>query len=352
MSAYISLTPQELKRQFDIYDKDGSGKIQLSEMKDLFARHGANLSDGAMQYLWIKYDKDQDGTIDYYEFVEYITGQSYAGPIPQAPSPWTHAHSEEKKATSSNVLAAFPNGFHRGFIDGYLKGYLNGLSQFKPTTATGGVQKNPAAPGPVSGQNMGQSGSNITPQGQQPVSRPQFGQQGQVPQGPGPQNGVQGWPQGPVMSGQQGWPAGGPQPGQPSMVQGPTPQANTDWRHVMGTHIKNVGGQQLNQQPPPGAQTFPQTVGQFANSFGPQQQQPGPHNPLFNQLAQHLYATGTHVKQPVPEPQNPQGQPQPQTNGTAGSYQKIETSALEGSKLTETQPEVPKNLAESTPLTN
>ena len=130
MSSYISdLTPEELKRNFDIYDKDGSGSIQITEMKALFARNGAELSQGAQQYLWTKYDKNSDGMIDYYEFVEYLTGKSFERPV--------QATQEKHLTSGATGSAQFQDEFHNEYLDGYKEGYLKGLLKFKELKASG-----------------------------------------------------------------------------------------------------------------------------------------------------------------------------------------------------------------------
>lgn len=77
MSAYIDLTPEQLKIQFDNYDADGSGKIDIAEMKNLFSDKGLTLSDSSMSFLYTSYGDKNDGKIDYYDFAEFITGKEF-----------------------------------------------------------------------------------------------------------------------------------------------------------------------------------------------------------------------------------------------------------------------------------
>lgn len=92
MSAYIDLSPAQLKHNFDMYDRDRSGFISIAEMRQVFSRNGSVLSDAAMNYIIQKYDKNKDGQISYSEFCEFITGKppshthQYPSQIQEQPS--------------------------------------------------------------------------------------------------------------------------------------------------------------------------------------------------------------------------------------------------------------------------
>lgn len=264
MSAYISdLTPEELKRNFDIYDKDGNGKIEISEMKSLFARNGAELNEGAQQYLWNKYDKNGDGMIDYYEFVEYLTGKPYTG-------------KREINSTPQRVVistdaghAQFQEDFHTGYLNGYREGYFKGLQKFKEMKASGQL--------PTSQKSQNISSQQSHPQTRVPASsQPTTNQNWQQPLashiqtvGSQPQETVrrEGWQQ--FVGGQMkmagdklaqhgeptGWQQniGGKlgsagdqlaQQGQQPEVAQPTQQATgSAWEQTVASRIKTVGGQ-------------------------------------------------------------------------------------------------------------
>lgn len=209
MSAYISdLTPEELKRNFDIYDKDGSGKIQIGEMKNLFARNGAELTESAQQYLWAKYDKNKDGMIDYYEFVEYLTGKSYNPP----------AGSERQVTSTAAGYTQFQDEFHKGYLDGYKEGYLKGLQKFKELKAAGKLP---------------------TLQTSQTISSQQSNKNTQQNS---PQKDTGGWQQ--AIEGQSN--NAGSQRARP--VATAAPQSGPNWQQTMSQHIHNVGTQDQHHQ--------------------------------------------------------------------------------------------------------
>ena len=123
--AFVSLTPAELKRNFDRYDRDGSGKIQIEEIRALYASQGIHLGDGALKYLMTTYDKNQDGSIDFPEFVEFLTGKPLT---PEQLAVFNAGNKQETSSTHGSVSA-----FHRGYLDGYAKAYVEALSKATPT---------------------------------------------------------------------------------------------------------------------------------------------------------------------------------------------------------------------------
>lgn len=303
MSAYIThLSPQELKYNFDQYDKDGSGSIQISELRDLFSRNGATLSDSALNFLWTKYDKNKDGKIDFPEFVEYVTGKRWEGPIPTAPHTWAHvAHLHERPtattvehtttlvtqerqtatAVQSNAQPslAFQQEFHRGFLEGYSQGYNQGLQKF--LTQGGRPQAAPTqtptqeAPQP---RQTGQSPASPAPaqapglNWQQPVAR----HLQNVGTAPAPSN----WQQ-PVVQ-------------QAPATQSTSPQA---WQHPLARHIQNVGAAGQPSQPVSGGQ--PQ-LSQSSQSFqgSPQPASGGQPANWQQQVASHLKNVGAQGQRP------------------------------------------------------
>ena len=337
MSTYIDVSPEELKWNFDIYDRDGSGSIQISEMQEIFARNGAPLNESAVTYLMNKYDKNRDGKIDFYEFAEYVTGKPFRGsipthhghhgPIPMGPhggfsAQTTHFgapnqisppavgapigqagplppigqagpigggfvgsgnfnNSERPVGAGSHGQSAAPslNGgpqaFQRSFHDGYLDGYRQGYLQGVAQLKAGGPQ---LQRGPSAGPGPQGPGPQL-PRGPPAGPGPQgagFG--GPGPQGPGPQ-----LPRGPSAGpGPQGAGFGGPGP------QGPGPQG------------AGFGG--------PG----PQGPGPQGPGFGgPGPQGPGAQNQLGSEPSRQSGAQG-----PIP----PQG-PGPQGPRTSGPQQ-------------------------------
>jgi len=63
----------ELQRAFKHFDTDGSGKLDVIEMKRVLQDMGSNpLTDDQVQSLLTNVDVDGDGLIDYGEFVQFL----------------------------------------------------------------------------------------------------------------------------------------------------------------------------------------------------------------------------------------------------------------------------------------
>ena len=62
-----------LKQEFDLYDIDNSGFIDLRELRDLLEKLGESLSDEEMIQAFSELDSDQSGEIEFSEFVEWFT---------------------------------------------------------------------------------------------------------------------------------------------------------------------------------------------------------------------------------------------------------------------------------------
>ena len=87
-----------------------------------------------------KYDKNNDGKLDFAEFAEYATGKPWTGPVPQAVTSSTKTETKTETTTSAKpapgpgqnaaALLAFQSEFHRGFLEGYSQGYNQGLQKF------------------------------------------------------------------------------------------------------------------------------------------------------------------------------------------------------------------------------
>ena len=127
--AFVNLTISELKRNFDLYDRDGSGKIQIEEIRALYASQGIHLGDGALRYLMNTYDKNKDGSIDFPEFVEFLTGKPITA---EQQSQYASLGVRQQTGSANGSVSAF----HRGYLDGYSKGYLEAVAKtVKPTSA-------------------------------------------------------------------------------------------------------------------------------------------------------------------------------------------------------------------------
>ena len=65
-----------LRETFDMYDADGSGDIDQSELKTLMAQLGFDLSNEELSNMVAEVDVDGNGEIDYDEFVQLFKGTS------------------------------------------------------------------------------------------------------------------------------------------------------------------------------------------------------------------------------------------------------------------------------------
>jgi len=59
---------EDLKVSFDLFDRDGSGKINYDELKQVMLRFGHRISDIDLHDLIHSVDVNQDGEIDFNEF--------------------------------------------------------------------------------------------------------------------------------------------------------------------------------------------------------------------------------------------------------------------------------------------
>jgi len=62
---------EETMAAFRVFDKDGSGTISASELRDVMKSLGENLSDAEIDEMIREADKDNNGTIDC-EFCAYF----------------------------------------------------------------------------------------------------------------------------------------------------------------------------------------------------------------------------------------------------------------------------------------
>jgi calcium-dependent protein kinase len=62
------LSHERLEAVFRMFDKDGSGKIGLNEVKSIFGEDSANIHDGVWSEIMHEADLNGDGEIDLYEF--------------------------------------------------------------------------------------------------------------------------------------------------------------------------------------------------------------------------------------------------------------------------------------------
>merc|ERR1712151_1394486 len=64
-----------LKQEFDAYDDDHSGYIDVKELKELLEKLGEELSEGELDQAFRELDSDGSGEIEFFEFVEWFTSE-------------------------------------------------------------------------------------------------------------------------------------------------------------------------------------------------------------------------------------------------------------------------------------
>lgn len=73
---YASRDPEEeIRKAFQLFDDDHTGRITLKNMKRVARELGENLSEEELQAMIDEFDRDQDGEISNDEFM-YIMKQS------------------------------------------------------------------------------------------------------------------------------------------------------------------------------------------------------------------------------------------------------------------------------------
>ena len=66
---------EEIMKAFQLFDTEGSGSINIKNMRNIAKELGENLSDDELQAMIDEFDRDQDGEISSDEFM-YIMKQS------------------------------------------------------------------------------------------------------------------------------------------------------------------------------------------------------------------------------------------------------------------------------------
>ena len=59
---------EEMKKAFELFDEDGTGKISLRNLRHIARELGENLTDDDLQAMIQEFDKDEDGQISLEEF--------------------------------------------------------------------------------------------------------------------------------------------------------------------------------------------------------------------------------------------------------------------------------------------
>lgn len=65
----------EIKQAFDIFDDDGSGMLDPSELKDAFINLGFSGQNKFVYQILAELDEDQSGGIDFPEFLKLATSK-------------------------------------------------------------------------------------------------------------------------------------------------------------------------------------------------------------------------------------------------------------------------------------
>ena len=71
----MTADPEQLRSQFDEFDKDGNGKIDLSEFRELLTTLGEQMEPAAAEALFDGVDSDETGLVDFEEFSKWWTAR-------------------------------------------------------------------------------------------------------------------------------------------------------------------------------------------------------------------------------------------------------------------------------------
>jgi Ca2+-binding EF-hand superfamily protein len=64
---------EQLKRQFDKLDTNGDRTLSFEEMRSILRTENVSLTDTDLELLFSEVDKDRSGTVNFDEFVDYIS---------------------------------------------------------------------------------------------------------------------------------------------------------------------------------------------------------------------------------------------------------------------------------------
>ncbi len=62
-----------MKAAFNLFDKDGSGRISYEEMKEVVHKASIGLSQSELDEIISTIDKNQDGSIEFTEFAQELS---------------------------------------------------------------------------------------------------------------------------------------------------------------------------------------------------------------------------------------------------------------------------------------
>merc|ERR1719498_36021 len=70
---------ERLQQIFNKYDKDSSGSIDLKELQLMIKDLGGNMTDAEISEAMMQLDKDNNGTCDFQEFVQFWSSKPGLG---------------------------------------------------------------------------------------------------------------------------------------------------------------------------------------------------------------------------------------------------------------------------------
>lgn len=69
------ITPEDLAKYFSVFDRDGDGTINLTELRRILTSIGETLTEQELDTIFSDADLDGDGKIDYNEFSAMLLGK-------------------------------------------------------------------------------------------------------------------------------------------------------------------------------------------------------------------------------------------------------------------------------------
>ncbi|PAV63244.1 hypothetical protein WR25_21544 [Diploscapter pachys] len=67
---------EELREAFRLYDKEGNGYINVSDLRDILRALDDNVSEDELDEMIAEIDTDGSGTVDFDEFMEMMSGEA------------------------------------------------------------------------------------------------------------------------------------------------------------------------------------------------------------------------------------------------------------------------------------
>ena len=64
---------EHIRQVWNLFDKDGSGTIEIHELEQVMVEFGLNLTQSEIEQLLKDFDTNDDGEIDYDEFLSFMS---------------------------------------------------------------------------------------------------------------------------------------------------------------------------------------------------------------------------------------------------------------------------------------